>query len=100
VTPSSAFRADARCLRLLADPIRLALLDALDRREQCVRDLKAEIGPIPDSKISYHLGLLQRAGLIVGTPRGTYRDYAITDAGRAVLRACRAVTAAFDGGGS
>lgn len=98
MTAADAFRADARLFRVLADPIRLAVLDALAAGPLCVMDLKVVVGGIPDSKMSYHLSLLQTAGLIAGTRRLNFIDYVLTDTGRAVLCVSRAVTAAYRGG--
>lgn len=98
MTAADAFRADARLFRVLADPIRLAILDALAAGPLCVTAIRAEIPGVPDSKMSYHLGLLQAAGLIAGTKRQNFIDYVLTDTGRAVLCVSRAVTAAYRGG--
>lgn len=97
MTAVDAFRVDARIYRVLADPIRLAILDALAAGPLCVMDLKAEIGGIPDSKISYHLRLLQEAGLIAGACRQNFIDYTLTETGGSVRIAIRTVTAAFAG---
>ena len=89
--PPAAFAADAALFKTLSDPIRLAILAALERGPSTVTDIRATIGPVPWSKLSYHLGLLQKAGLIVGTRRSNWIDYGITPFGIVICGAWRAL---------
>ena len=43
--------------------------------------------PLPGNRLSYHLRVLREAGLIVGTKRGRWIDYAVVKAGLDRLRA-------------
>lgn len=54
-------------LRAAADPTRLAILDLLRRRDQCVCHIIEEL-ELKQSVISHHLGVLRRAGLVTSYP--------------------------------
>lgn len=64
-------------LAALADSVRLAIVQQLATYgTQCVCDLNthAQVSP---TKLSYHLKILKDAGLIRGTRRGRWIDYAL-----------------------
>jgi ArsR family transcriptional regulator len=65
-------------LAAVADPSRYRLLRILSAGRRCVCELQAEID-IPTNLLSYHLRVLREAGLIVGTRRGRWIDYALAD---------------------
>lgn len=79
-------------LKVLADPVRLQILDILAAHpgQVCVCDLEAAL-PIQQPTISHHLGLLRRAGLVSVARKGLWAYYTINrpafDAGRERLRA-------------
>lgn len=50
-------------LTALADPVRLRIVLMLREREQCVCHLTEALG-LSQGTISYHIGLLKRAGLV------------------------------------
>jgi ArsR family transcriptional regulator, arsenate/arsenite/antimonite-responsive transcriptional repressor len=76
----------------LADPIRLDLLARLDDgAEHCVCELLRETG-LAANLLSYHLGVLRRAGLISAKRRGRWVDY------RLVPRALEALRRAMPAG--
>lgn len=59
-------------LKALADPARLKLLSVLltdAAGEICTCDLAASIG-LAESTVSYHLGQLKKAGMVVAVRRG------------------------------
>ncbi|ADV65750.1 ArsR/SmtB family transcription factor [Deinococcus maricopensis] len=56
-------------LKALAHDTRYDTLRLLARGEHCVCDLEAALG-LPQSRVSYHLGVLREAGLVVSEPRG------------------------------
>ncbi|MBN2114079.1 MAG: winged helix-turn-helix transcriptional regulator [Acidimicrobiia bacterium] len=59
----------------LADPIRLDILGRLaDGEERCVCELLRDSG-VAANLLSYHLGVLRRAGLITAHKRGRWVDY-------------------------
>jgi DNA-binding transcriptional ArsR family regulator len=64
-----------------ADPVRLKILCLLTIQPLCVCVIKAVI-KIADSKLSYHLTILKKAGLIEGAQQGNYIIYNITPSGR------------------
>lgn len=69
----------AALLGAAADPVRLRLLSELARRDvACVCELQTT-PPIGDNLLSYHLKVLREAGLIVGTRRGRWVDYSLTE---------------------
>jgi ArsR family transcriptional regulator len=76
--PEAQVLSGASLLAAVADPIRLQLLHVLVGQSRCVCDLQPE-PPIPGNLLSYHLKVLREAGLIVGTRRGRWIDYALVD---------------------
>jgi DNA-binding transcriptional ArsR family regulator len=67
--------------RACADPIRLKILAMLGIQPLCVCVIKAVLD-IADSKLSYHLNVLKKAGLIVGEQQGNWIIYSLTVDGR------------------
>jgi len=68
----------------LSDPIRLKILDILNVQSLCVCLIK-EIIDISDSKLSYHLSILKKNGLIDCTKQGNWIIYSVTDLARRYL---------------
>ncbi len=66
--------------RALADPIRLKILAMLAVQPFCVCVIKAVLG-IADSKLSYHLSVMKKAGLVVGDQQGNWIIYNLTAEG-------------------
>ena len=66
--------------RALADPFRLKILAMLSVKPLCVCVIK-EVLSIADSKLSYHLSVLKKAGLIVGEAQGNWIIYRLTTEG-------------------
>ncbi len=68
----------ARRFRVLGEPMRIRLLDAL-------RDGPATVGTLTTTleatqqNVSKHLAVLHQAGIVSRTKRGTFVDYAIAD---------------------
>jgi len=60
----------------LADPMRLALIEALRDGEQPVNELVERVH-IQQSGVSRHLGILGRAGLVSVRPEGQQRFYSL-----------------------
>jgi len=69
----------------LSDPIRLTILHLLAVQPLCVCVIKACIR-IADSKLSYHLTILKKAGLIEGEPQGNWIIYRLTERGKKFVR--------------
>jgi ArsR family transcriptional regulator len=65
----------------LSDPVRMTILFLLAVQPLCVCVIKACIG-IADSKLSYHLAVLKKAGLIFGEQQGNWIIYRLTDKGQ------------------
>lgn len=63
-------------LRALAEPHRLALLQALRERERCVRDLVDAVG-LSQPLVSHHLGRLAEAGLVTSRQAEGFTFYAL-----------------------
>lgn len=81
---ATAFVSD---LELLANPIRLQLLDVLLRNEGqvCVCDLEAAV-PVKQPTVSHHLRLLREAGLVESEKRGLWAHYRVRREALAELR--------------
>jgi len=69
----------------LSDPVRLLILHALARCDLCPCLLK-EITRQSDSKLSYHLNVLESAGLIESYPQKKWRIYVLTAQGRPLVQ--------------
>ena len=69
-------RADV--LQALADPIRIEILDMLSPEISCNCHFQERLDLAPNL-LSYHLKILRDAGLVVGTKRGRWVDYELTD---------------------
>ena len=82
-TAPSRFAEAATLLRALANPLRLAIVDALEGRELCVHELVDELTSahpvVTQPLVSQHLRVLRSAGLIDGTRRGREVAYRISD---------------------
>jgi DNA-binding transcriptional ArsR family regulator len=68
----------AQIFRLLGDPTRVRLLDALTHGERCVCDLAALIG-LSESAVSHQLRLLRGARLVRVRRAGRLAFYALDD---------------------
>lgn len=61
-----------RIAKALADPTRVAVLEAIGRREECpCQDLR-EAFPVTKATISHHIKELVRAGLVEARREGQY----------------------------
>lgn len=76
----AAIEAACTVHRALADPFRVKILAMLAVQPLCVCVIKAVLG-IADSKLSYHLSVLKKAGLILGDQQGNWIIYRLTDEG-------------------
>jgi len=82
------YRLHAELCKVLTDPKRLMLLDALRGGERSVGDLAAILGcPLPNA--SQHLGVLRAAGLVSSRRTGTTVLYALAEPD--ILQACDVV---------
>lgn len=61
---------------VLADPMRLRIVEALLEGEHAVNELVERV-EIQQSGVSRHLGILQRAGFVSMRPEGQRRFYAL-----------------------
>lgn len=61
-------------LRVLAEPIRLQVVQALGQGERCVCDLTGELG-LAQSKLSFHLKVMKESGLISARQEGRWVYY-------------------------
>lgn len=82
----------AATLKLLGDPTRLLILQALAQRELCGCDLGWITGQ-SDKVISHHLGRLRREGLVHSRRDGKIVFASLTDHGQQLLTRVQAVTA-------
>lgn len=71
-------QAVSEIFKLLADPTRVRILDALSHGERCVCDLAALVG-ISESAMSHQLRLLRTARLVRARREGRQAFYALDD---------------------
>lgn len=76
-----------RC-QALSDPVRLQIVYLLGASELCPCVLK-DLTSLTDSKLSYHLSILEKAKLIMWRQNKNWRVYRLTDLGRAFLNGRR-----------
>lgn len=78
--------ARAEVLKAVADPTRLEILEMLSPQIRCNCHFQEHLELSPNL-LSYHLKVLREAGLIVGTKRGRWVDYALTESARGLITA-------------
>jgi ArsR family transcriptional regulator len=61
-------------LKVLAEPIRMELVQCLGAGERCVCDLTSDLG-LAQSKLSFHLKAMKDAGLISARQQGRWTYY-------------------------
>ena len=87
------YRAHADICKVLTDPKRLMVLDALRGGERSVGDLAAILGvALPNA--SQHLAVLRSAGLVDGRRAGTSVLYRLAEPG--IVEACDIINAIVD----
>jgi DNA-binding transcriptional ArsR family regulator len=68
----------AQRLRVMAEPTRISLLEALNAGEAGVQELADLVG-LPHQTASHHLNLLWRAGVLTRRRAGTMTLYSVSD---------------------
>lgn len=68
----------AERFRVLGEPMRIRLLEAMRDGERSVRDLQEATGA-SQQNVSQHLGVLLRAGIVGRRKRGNFSLYSIVD---------------------
>jgi DNA-binding transcriptional ArsR family regulator len=68
----------AQRFRVLGEPMRIKLLDALRDRDATVSELQATLGA-SQQNVSKHLGILHSAGMVSRIKDGNHTRYAISD---------------------
>lgn len=87
VLPPEALQQAAECLRTLAHPHRLRMVQMLLRGRYTVGEL-AEACDIPSHMASEHLRLMQHCGLLASTKDGRKTYYEIAEPHLANIMAC------------
>ena len=72
-------------LRVLAEPIRLQVVQALAEGERCVCDLTSELD-LAQPKLSFHLRVMREAGLITARQQGRWMYYRLCPVRLLLLR--------------
>jgi len=85
--PHEALEAAAGCLKTLAHPHRLRIVEVLLTGERPVGDL-VELCDISQPLCSEHLRVMRHCGLVRSERRGRQVFYAIAEAGLAGIMAC------------
>jgi DNA-binding transcriptional ArsR family regulator len=93
LTSLQALQQAAECLRTLAHPHRLRMVQMLLRGRYTVGEL-ADACEIPSHMASEHLRLMQRCGLLTNEKEGRKAYYRVLEAHLANIMAC--VEARFD----
>lgn len=75
---AEAIELTAARLRVVADPVRIALLEALNEGEGAVCDL-AERVDLPHKSASHHLVALHQAGILARRREGKLALYSVAD---------------------
>jgi DNA-binding transcriptional ArsR family regulator len=78
---SEEIDAEVRLHRILSDKTRLKILKAVRQCDLCPCVIKVLI-KISDSRLSYHLMVLEEAGLISSYKKKNWKIYKITEKGR------------------
>ena len=87
LTPLDALEQAAECLKILAHPHRLRIVQMLLRDRYTVGEL-AEACGIPSHMASEHLRLMQRCGFLLNERAGRKADYRIVETHLASILAC------------
>ena len=79
--PASRLNADellraADMMRALGHPVRLRLVEALERGECCVSDLQGALG-LPQAVVSQHLAKMKAAGIVTCRREGVNMRYVV-----------------------
>ena len=69
--------------RILSDKTRLTILKAIRQCDLCPCVIKV-LMKISDSRLSYHLMVLEEAGLITSYKKKNWKIYSITEKGRSI----------------
>ncbi len=76
---TETYEARATLLAVVADPVRLRLLEQLaEAGTRCVCNLQTD-PPIASNLLSYHLKVLREAGLVTAEKRGRWVDYTLAE---------------------
>jgi len=75
---------EANLHRILSDKTRLTILYSIGCCDMCPCILK-EYLKISDSRLSYHLSILEEHGLVASYPKKNWRIFRITELGKAAL---------------
>lgn len=79
--------------KVLAEPNRLRILDALREDEKTVTELADELG-LGQANVSRHLALLRRHGMVARRKEGVRRPYRILD--RGIFELCELMCASME----
>jgi len=82
--PDDLVQRHAYCHKALSDPTRIKILWSLSSCDLCPCVLKEVLG-MTDSKLSYHLNVLENAGHIECRKEKNWRIYSLTETGRKSL---------------
>ncbi|MBJ7469931.1 MAG: helix-turn-helix transcriptional regulator [Solirubrobacteraceae bacterium] len=78
--PEPVIELVAQRFRVLAEPMRIRILEALRDGEASVQELTASVGA-SQQNVSKHLGVLHQSGIVSRRKEGTFVRYAVADPG-------------------
>ena len=75
----------AKYYEILSESVRLQVLFALSQGKLCVCVLK-RLTSCSDTRLSYHLSMLRKAGYIISEREGSYLRYFLTIKGKSIIK--------------
>ena len=95
IIESTSVEQRAALFSALSDPIRLRILDELAGGKTCVCTLQETIEIAPNL-LSYHLGVLRKAHLVIPSRRGRWVDYTVSPTAPDAMRTALPINPAAD----
>lgn len=77
-TSSPVFEDLADTMKIIANPLRIRILFLLQKKDHSIAELMFVLKE-PQNLLSYHLGVLHKAGLVKSYYRSRYKTYRLTN---------------------
>lgn len=90
IPSKESFTVISNVLNATSNPIRLQIMHSLKMVDLCPCLLK-DITELSNSKLNYHLNILEEAGIITSSPRKRWRIYMLTDLGKSLIKIERTI---------
>lgn len=86
-------------IRSVSDPVRLRIIEMLVKGNLYVCLIQHLLDDIKSSKLSYHLDILKKEGLIDSEREGNFVLYSLTDKGRIISERLLSLTSSYPSSG-